>query len=82
MTLCFKFDELLCADSVEFVPCIRYAHIVAVGTYELLKEERPPRKIGQILLFDTTNVEEPILLQTVETDAILDMKWYVLFVFG
>ncbi|KAI8853716.1 WD40-repeat-containing domain protein, partial [Chytridium lagenaria] len=48
-TLC-RYDTVLCADAVEFCPSIDHQDLVAVGTYEVLKDEKK----------EVANEEEPV----------------------
>ncbi|KAJ3216066.1 Diphthine methyltransferase [Dinochytrium kinnereticum] len=88
MTTLVKLDTEYCADSVEFCPCLDQ-DIVAVGTYQLLKQvdsgsdetTAETRRTGRLLLFkveDRPSLESPVKLKELhreETGAILDMKW-------
>lgn len=87
MSTLTTFDTVLPADTVEWCPVEPYRHILACGTYELIKdksETKPTSRRGQILLFRIASDEESRsaslqLLQKVCTSAVLDMKWlYVL----
>ncbi|XP_077259933.1 diphthine methyltransferase [Temnothorax americanus] len=71
------FETTLPADTVEWCPVEPYRHILACGTYGLLKNEpgTSTSRRGQILLLRITNDGELELLQEVCTSAVLDMKW-------
>ena len=43
------------ADAVAFCPHARCQHFLVCGSYELRKEESPPRRVGQLLLLDTAS---------------------------
>lgn len=77
------FDTVYSADSVEWCPFDEYQNYFVVGTYELQENEKDSiatsssiRK-GKIYLFcyEKDN-DELILCDTIETDAILDQKWF------
>ena len=81
-----SFDTTYTACSVEFLP--QGAPLVACGTYQLFEADAASntaqRKVGRLLLFDVDS-EPWSPLQTIETAAILDMKWFVIrdiFLFG
>lgn len=74
------FDTVLPADTVEWCPVEPYRHILACGTYELVKNESETKSTsrqGQILLVRIASDGEYRLelLQKVCTSAVLDMKW-------
>lgn len=78
MQLTHQFDTGFTADSVEFLPRGERRHLLACATYQLL-EEVPPKKIGKLYLFDTSDTESALTpTQTIDTGAILDTKWCVL----
>ena len=79
------FDTIYSADSVEWCPIEGFKDLFVCGTYQLNdgeeKVECPeganpdmPLRVGKIYLFRVINSVLK-LLQTLETDAILDMKW-------
>ena len=43
------------ADAVAFCPHARCQTLLVCGSYELRKEESPPRRVGQLLLLDTAS---------------------------
>lgn len=63
-----SFDTINSACSVEFA---QSQPIIAIGTYQVTQESDSYSRSGSIILID----EELNLLQTLETAAILDMKW-------
>ena len=74
------WDTLYSADSVEFCPIVGFHNILAVGTYQVDKSnedrfESSQRKgrLHLLMLDDAGKLLE--CLQTLETAAILDMKW-------
>ncbi len=71
-----------CADSVEWCPIAPYQHYFVCGTYELQhpdqsskSEEKNQIRLGQLHLFSLTSALKLHLNQTVDTSAILDIKW-------
>lgn len=88
MNLCSTFDTTFTADSCEFLPSTEFGSILAVGTYQLVlvdgdgaasssssSSSPSQRKVGRLFLFDADVVPlHP--LQTIDTAAILDMKWF------
>ncbi|XP_011876488.1 PREDICTED: diphthine methyltransferase [Vollenhovia emeryi] len=71
------YSTVFPADTVEWCPTEPYRHILACGTYELVKDdpETSPFKRGQILLLRVTRGGALEQLQQVSTTAVLDMKW-------
>ncbi|KAI7888079.1 WD40-repeat-containing domain protein [Mucor mucedo] len=70
-----SFDTGYSADSTEFCPFKDHAQYLAVGTYQLTDEQEANVRIrkGKTYLFDVT---QPLIpQQTIETPAVLDMKW-------
>lgn len=69
------FDTEYCADSVEFCPWV--TGLAAVGTYQVVEDECSDgitvRK-GRILLYQT-GITNTLLIQCIETEAILDLQW-------
>ena len=62
------------ADAVAFCPHARCQHLLVCGSYELRKEESPPRRVGQLLLLDTASgalVER----QRIDGAGVLDCAW-------
>lgn len=73
-----SFDTVFTADCCEFLPDDRFGVIFVCGTYQLVVDEATAaqRKIGRMYLFDASNdneLKKP--LQTIDTVAILDIKW-------
>lgn len=72
------FDTTFPADTVEWCHVEPYRHILACGTYELIKNEsgtKSTSRRGQILLLRVTSSGELEQLQQIWTSAVLDMKW-------
>lgn len=72
------FDTTFPADTVEWCHVEPYQHILACGTYELIKtksETESQSRRGQILLLRVTCGGQLEQLQQVWTSAVLDMKW-------
>lgn len=77
------FDTVYSADSVEWCPLEGYQNYFVVGTYQLQENEKESTatsstiRKGKIYLFCYKKVtDELILCETIETDAILDQKWF------
>ena len=70
----FSWDTKLSADSAEW-----YENILAIGTYQVDKSDQDKftdkQRHGSILLFKSFE-DSFELIKTIETGAILDMKWY------
>ena len=49
------------ADAVAFCPHARCQHLLVCGSYELRKEESPPRRVGQLLLPTVVKVVARVL---------------------
>ena len=78
-----ELETRLTADSVEWCsgPSQLLSEIVAVGTYQL--DEETGAKSGELSLLrsDPSCSATPLsILETRDTEAILDMKWFVLAV--
>lgn len=74
------FDTIFPADTVEWCSIEPYRHILACGTYDLIKNESDTESTsrqGEILLFRVTSDGECRLelLQKICTSAVLDMRW-------
>jgi hypothetical protein len=75
-SLC-RVKTRLCADSVEWCPILDDTQLMVCGNYQLNESTR--EKNGCIIMFDvhpTTGDMEQI--QAIDTDAVLDLKWYPL----
>ena len=77
------FDTVYSADSVEWCPFEGYQNYFVVGTYQLQENEKESNatssaiRKGKIYLFCyEKDIDELILCDTIETDAILDQKWF------
>lgn len=77
------FDTVYSADSVEWCPFEGYQNYFVVGTYQLQENEKESpatsstiRKGKIYLLCYEEATDELILCDTIETDAILDQKWF------
>lgn len=78
-TLC-TFNTTFPADTVEWCPVDRYRHILACGTYELIKTDSDTKSTrqfrrGQILLFHVASDGKLELSHKISTSAVLDVKW-------
>jgi len=63
------------ADSVEWCRVAPYQHYLACGTYQL-NENGENRRVGQVNFFLLDAVHCNLkLVQTIDTHAVLDMKW-------
>ena len=80
----FSWDTDYSADSAEFCPIENYLNFLAIGTYQLeesnneidnSEESKPTKRVGKLYLKNIENNENPLLVQTIHTSAILDMKW-------
>lgn len=79
------FDTEYSADSVEFCPCPNYHDYFACGTYQLQQNDEneaskessvPCKRKGRLYLFKVNQQLKKLQhLQSLETAAILDMKW-------
>lgn len=74
------WDTQLCADSVEWCPTNGFTHFLAVGTYQVDKSDgetfSDDQRHGKLLLFQHDDDKSGLtLLHSVDTGAILDMKW-------
>ncbi|XP_014611062.1 PREDICTED: diphthine methyltransferase isoform X2 [Polistes canadensis] len=77
------FDTQLYADSVEWCPIEPFKDFFVCGTYQLIEntesvaknELKPSRRLGRIYLFQVVNGGNIKLLQQLETEGVLDMKW-------
>ncbi|KAL3927450.1 MAG: hypothetical protein SGPRY_002817 [Prymnesium sp.] len=63
------------ADAVAFCPYEGYRHLLACGCYQLMNDESPPRRTGQLLLFDATHADSPRELQCFDGPGVLDCQW-------
>lgn len=79
------FDTKLYADSVEWCPIEPFKDLFVCGTYQLIenteksitKEESisSSGRLGRIYLFQVVKDGSMKLLQQLETEGVLDMKW-------
>ncbi|XP_043500886.1 diphthine methyltransferase [Polistes fuscatus] len=77
------FDTQLYADSVEWCPIEPFKDFFVCGTYQLIEntesvaknELKPSRRLGRIYLFQVVKGGSIKLLQQLETEGVLDMKW-------
>lgn len=65
-----------CADTVEWCPLVPLNKFFACGTYELKNESEKSTRIGQLHLFSVDEQLQLNLHSTIDTTAILDMKWF------
>ena len=72
MKTIWTFDTEYSADSVEFCPIAGYRHLFAVGTYQVESGEQSYTRLGRIYVADSEKKE---IVQKVECNAVLDMKW-------
>lgn len=77
------FDTVYSADSVEWCPLEGYQNYFVVGTYQLQENEKESKassstiRKGKIYLFCYQEANNELkLCDTIETDAILDQKWF------
>lgn len=72
-------DTVYSADSTEFCPFSEQADILACGTYQLTEEQQNDARVrkGRLYIYKVDPYGSKPLerLQTIETPAILDMKW-------
>ncbi|XP_066941751.1 diphthine methyltransferase [Macrobrachium rosenbergii] len=86
----FSWDTEYSADSSEFCPIENYHNYLAVGTYQLADKQNeeassslsqeetdiPKERLGRLYLKHLrTDEKKLVLVQQIETEAILDMKW-------
>ncbi|KAF7398697.1 hypothetical protein HZH66_006594 [Vespula vulgaris] len=77
------FDTQLYADSVEWCPIEPFKDLFVCGTYQLIentesiakKESKSSKRLGRIYLFQVVKDGSMKLLQQLETEGVLDMKW-------
>ncbi|XP_017301825.1 diphthine methyltransferase isoform X1 [Diaphorina citri] len=79
------WDSVYSADSIEFCPVAPYQHVFLCGTYQLNETQdsdtsKEPagcdKRKGTLILFSLNQSEESIeRIRTVDTPAILDIKW-------
>ena len=75
----FSWDSELSADSVEFCPVTGYQDILVVGTYSVTSSDAdsfsPSQRKGRVYLAQLKDNRTLEVIQTLDTDAVLDMKW-------
>ena len=86
----FSWDTEYSADSAEFCPIEPHYNYLAVGTYQLADKDGknpndaathseeadvPKQRLGRLYLMYLETDKRLSLIQQIETEAILDMKW-------
>ncbi|KAJ3271994.1 hypothetical protein HDV01_006034 [Terramyces sp. JEL0728] len=74
-TVLHTLDTIYSADSVEFCPIPEYQQYCAIGTYQVLEQQKEleTNRTGKFMIHETN--EEFTNTYTKNTSAILDMKW-------
>ncbi|KAJ3322057.1 hypothetical protein HDV06_003658 [Boothiomyces sp. JEL0866] len=74
-TVLHTLDTIYSADSVEFCPISEYQQYCAIGTYQVLEQqkERETNRTGKFMIHKTDDEFTNVFSQN--TSAILDMKW-------
>ncbi|KAL1530568.1 hypothetical protein AB1Y20_001469 [Prymnesium parvum] len=65
----------LTADAVAFCPFEGLEHLLVCGCYQLLSEEDPPRRVGELLLIDASDPSSLRTLQRFHGPGVLDCQW-------
>lgn len=68
-----SYDTIYPADTVEWCPITEYNNVFVCGTYKL--NETDKSKTGTINLFELDNQNKIKLLQSIQEDGVLDLKW-------
>lgn len=68
-----SYDTIYPADTVEWCPIQEYNNVFVCGTYKL--NETDKSKTGTINLFALDNQNKIKLIQSIQEDAVLDLKW-------
>ncbi|KAJ3260963.1 hypothetical protein HK103_006918 [Boothiomyces macroporosus] len=74
-TILHSLDTVYSADSVEFCPIPDYQQYCAIGTYQVLEQEKEKEtnRTGKFMIHQTDDEFTNVFSQN--TSAILDMKW-------